>query len=68
MKDMEYITIMKIVFMKDFGKKTHLLKLELKNGKMILILKENILKEKKMELEFIIGKMVLIMKVNGKII
>ena len=67
-KDMEYIMIMKIHIMKVIGKMTVLLKLELKNGKMILFMKENIIMEKKMVLEFIFGIMDLIIKENGKII
>ena len=67
-QDMEFINIIKKQFMKVYGMMIHKIHLELKNGMIILIIKENIIMGKKMVLVFIFGLMVHIMKVNGLII
>ena len=68
LKVMEFIMIMKNLIMKVIGKMILLFKLELKNGMMILFIKENILMEKKMVLALISGIMEVFIKENGKII
>ena len=68
LKVMDFIMIMKNLIMKVIGKMILLLKLELKNGMMILFIKENILMEKKMVLALISGIMEVFIKENGKII
>ena len=68
LKVMNFIMIMKNLIMKVIGKMILLLKLELKNGMMILFIKENILMEKKMVLALISGIMEVFIKENGKII
>ena len=68
LKVMDFIMIMKNLIMKVIGKMILLFKLELKNGMMILFIKENILMEKKMVLALISGIMEVFIKENGKII
>ena len=68
LKVMEFIMIMKNLIMKVIGKMILLFKLELKNGMMILFIKENILMEKKMVLALISGIMEAFIKENGKTI
>ena len=68
LKVMNFIMIMKNLIMKVIGKMILLLKLELKNGMMILFIKENILMEKKMVLALISGIMEVFIEENGKII
>lgn len=61
--DMEYILILMGLYMKENGRKINKMEMDLNNGQMVLVIRDNTYRAKNKDREYLNGKMVLTSKV-----